>query len=144
MVSDLRSLGVVGAKVLDFSSKCRIIFLAQGPVNKVSILRTLNEQKFVLGGNSGMVLSYWTSMEGMGVDCATMAVSGEEFRKSGMEVVRDEGGDYIFFAIWNDKKVAGASTIEVVLPSGAWVDSWLRTVGTRSTSFYVSVHGFGL
>ena len=119
-MSDLCSLGVVGVKVLDFSSKCRVIFLAQGPVNKVSVLRTLNEQEFVFGGNGGVVLSNWTSMEGMGVDCAAMTVSGEEFRKGGVEVIRDERGDYVFFAIWDDKKVVGVLLKLSCHPGPGW------------------------
>ena len=143
-MSDLCGLRVVGAKVLDFPSECRVIFLMQGPVNEVGVLRIFNEQEFVLGGNSGVVLSNWTSVKGTGVDRAATAVSGKKFREGGMEVIGDEGGDYVFFTIRDDKEVTSTSTVEVVLPSGARVNSWLRAVGTRSSSFYVSIHGFSL
>jgi len=87
-----------------------------------------------------VVLSNWASMKRMRVDCATMAISSEKFRKGSMEIVRDEGGDDVLFAIRDDKEMAGPDSVEVVLPSGPWVDSWLRAVGTRSPSFYVSIH----
>jgi len=61
-----------------------------------------------------------------------------------MEIIGDKRGDDVFFAIGNNKKVAGADSIEVVLPSRTWVDAWLGTVGTWSPSFYVSVHCFSL
>jgi len=76
------------------------------------------------------------------VDRATAAISSEEFGKGGAEIVGDEGGDDVLFAIRDDKGMAGSDGIEVVLPSGPWVDSWLRAVGTRSPSFYISVHRF--
>jgi len=75
------------------------------------------------------------------VDCATMAISGKELRKGGVEVIGDEGGNNILFAIWDDKEVASADGVEVVLPSRTWVYPWLGAVGTGSASFYVSVHG---
>ena len=61
-----------------------------------------------------------------------------------MKVIGNEGGDNVFFAIWDNEEVASASTVEIVLPSWAWMDSWLRTVGARGASFYVSIHGFSL
>jgi len=76
------------------------------------------------------------------VDCATAAISSKKFRKGGVEIVGDEGGDDVLFAIRDDKEMAGSNGIKVVLPSRPWVDSWLRAVGTRSPSFYVSVHRF--
>ena len=90
-----------------------------------------------------MVLSDWASMKRTGVDCATAAISGKEFRKGGVKVIGDKGGNDVFFAIRDDKEVAGTHSIEVVLPSGTWVNFWLGTIGTWSLSFYVSVHGPG-
>ena len=87
-----------------------------------------------------MVLSHWASVKRARVDCATTAISSKEFRKGGMEIIRDEGGDDILFAIRDDKEMASSDGIKVVLPSGSWVDSWLRAVGTGSPSFYVSIH----
>ena len=141
-MSNLCGLGVVGTEVLDLSSECCIIFLAQGPIDKVSVLHTLNEQEFILGGNGGVVLSNWTSVKGTGVDHATMAVSGKEFRESGMEVIRDKGGDYVFFTIGNDKKVTGPDSVEIVLPSRTWVNSWLGAIRAGSLSLYISFHCF--
>jgi len=74
------------------------------------------------------------------VDHATAAISSKEFGKGGVEIIGDEGGDDVLFAIRDDKEMAGPDGVEVVLPSGPWVDSWLRAVGTRSPSFYISVH----
>ena len=76
------------------------------------------------------------------MDCATMAISSEEFRKGGMEIVRDEGGDDVLFAIRDDKEMAGPDSVEVVLPSRTWVYSWLGTVRAWGSPFYVSVHHF--
>ena len=90
------------------------------------------------------MLSDWASMKRVGVNCATTAVSGKEFRESGMEIIEDEGGNNILFAIWDDKEVASADGIEVVLPSRTWVYPWLGAVGTGSASFYISVHGLSL
>ena len=86
------------------------------------------------------MLSNWASMERTGVDCATTAISGKEFGKGGVEVIGDEGGDDIFFAIRDDKEMASTSGIKVVLPSGTWVNPWLGTIGTGSLYFYISVH----
>ena len=130
-------------KVLDFPSECCVIFLTQGPVNEVGVLRIFNKQEFVLGGNSSVVLSNWTSIKGTGVDHAATAVSGKKFGIGGMEVIGDEGGNYVFLAVRDDKEVASTSTIEVVLPPGARVNSWLRAVGTGSVSLCVSVPYFG-
>jgi len=76
------------------------------------------------------------------VDCATTTISGKKLGKGGVEIVGNEQGDNIFFAIWDDKEVASTSGVEVILPSRTRVDSWLGTVGTGSMSFYVSIHGF--
>jgi len=89
-----------------------------------------------------VVLSNWASVKRTRVDCATAAISSEEFRKGGVEIVGDEGGNDVLFAIRDDKEMAGSDSVKVVLPSRPWVDSWLRAVGTRSLSFYVSVHRF--
>jgi len=76
----------------------------------------------------------------MGVDRTTTAISGKEFRKGGVEIIGDEGGDDVLFAIRDDKEMASTSGIKVVLPSGTWVNPWLGTTRTGSLSFYVSVH----
>jgi len=141
-MSNLCSFGVVGAEVLDFSDECRIVSFAQGPVNEVSKLHATSKEQFVFGGNSGVVVSNWMGMKRARVDCATMAVSGKELGKGGMEIVGNERGNNIFFAIWDDKEMASTGGVEVVLPSRTWVNSWLGTVGTGSASFYVSIHGF--
>jgi len=139
---NLCSFGVVGTEVLYFSDERCVIFLAQGPVNKVGVLLTIGEQEFVLGGDGSVVLSNWTSMERMGVDRATTAVSGKELWKGGVEVIGDERGNYVLFTIRDNEKVAGASSIKVVLPPRTWVNSWLRTIGTWGTSLCVSIHRF--
>jgi len=91
-----------------------------------------------------VVLSNWASMKRTGVDCTTTAVSSKEFGKGGMEVVRDEGGDDVLFAIRDDKEVAGPDGVEVVLPSRTWVHSWLGTVRAWGSPFCISIHRFGL
>ena len=98
-----------------------------------------------------MVLSDRMSVEGARVDGTTASISGKEFRKGGVEVVRNIGGDDILVAIRNDKKVASANGIEIVLPSQTRVYAWLRASGTGSVSFCISIHclslqciGFGL
>jgi len=75
---------------------------------------------------------------------AAMSIGGEEFRKGGVEVVGDEGGDNVLFTVRNDEKVAGTNSVKVVLPPRSWVNSWLRTIGTRGASLCVSVPCFGL
>jgi len=73
---------------------------------------------------------------------ATATVGGKEFGEGGVKVIGDESGDNVFFTIWNDKEMASSHSVEVVLPSGTWVDAWLRTIGTWSLSFGVSIHDF--
>ena len=90
-----------------------------------------------------MVLSYWVSMKRVGVNYATTAISGKEFGEGSLEIIGDKGGDDVFFAIRDDKEMAGTNSVEVVLPSRTQVNAWLRTIGTGSPSFYVSVHCFG-
>jgi len=87
-----------------------------------------------------VVLSHWASVKRARVDCAATAIGSEKFRESGMEVVRNKQGDDVFFAIRNDEEMAGPDGVKVVLPSRSRVDSRLRTFGTGSLSFYVSVH----
>ena len=86
------------------------------------------------------MLPNWASVKRTRVDHATAAISSKKFGKGGMEIVGDEGGDDVLFAIRDDKEMAGPDGVKVVLPSGPWVDFWLRAIGTRSLSFYVSVH----
>jgi len=140
MASKLCGFGVVGAEILDFPNECRVIFLAQGPVNEVGELHTSSEYQFVFGGYGSVVLSDWVSMKRTRMDRTAAAISSEEFRKGGVEIVGDEGGDDVLFAIRDDEEMASPDGVEVVLPSGPRVDSWLRAVGTWSLSFYVSVH----
>ena len=59
-----------------------------------------------------------------------------------MKIIRDEGGDDVLFAVRNNKEVVGACFSEVVLPPRAWEDAWLRTIGTWSLSFGISIHSF--
>ena len=91
-----------------------------------------------------MVVSDRTSVEGTRMDGTTMSIGGKEFRKGGVEVVRNERGDDILVAIRNDKKVASASGVEVVFPSRTGMYAWLRTSGTWSVSFCVSIHHLSL
>jgi len=91
-----------------------------------------------------MVLPNGAGMKRTRVDCAAAAVSSEEFRKGGMEIIRDKGGDDILFAIRDDKEVTGPDGVEVVLPSRTWIHSGLGTVRAWGPSFYISVHCFSL
>jgi len=143
VAGELCGLGIVGAEVLDFSNKCCIVFLAQSPINKVSELHTTGEQQFVFGGYGSVVLSNWASVKGTGMDCTTMAVSSQEFRKGGVKIVRDEGGNDVLFTIGDDEEMAGLDSIKVVLLARTGVYSWLRAGGTGGTSLCVSIHGFG-
>jgi len=74
------------------------------------------------------------------MDRTAAAISSKEFGKGGVEIVGDEGGDDVLFAIRDDEEMASPDGVKVVLPSGPRVDSWLRAVGTWSLSFYVSIH----
>jgi len=87
-----------------------------------------------------VVLSHWASMKRARVDRAATAIGSEKFREGGVEVIRNKWGNNVFFAIRNDEEMAGPNGIEVVLPSRSRVDSRLRTVGTGSLSFYVSIY----
>jgi len=86
------------------------------------------------------VLPNRASMKGVRVDCATATISGKELREGCMEVVGNEGGDDVLFAIWNDKEVASTGSIEIVLPSRTWVNFWLGTIRTGSAFFCISIH----
>ena len=87
-----------------------------------------------------MVLSDWASVKRTRMDCAATTISGKEFGKSGVEIIRDEGGNDIFFAIRDDKEMAGTNGVKIVLPSWTWVNAWLGTVGTGSLFLYLNVH----
>jgi len=91
-----------------------------------------------------MVLSDRTSMKGARVDSTTASIGGKKFGKGGVKVVRNEGGNDIFIAIRNDKKVASANCIEIVFPSQTRMNTWLRTSRARSASFCVSIHHLSL
>jgi len=90
-----------------------------------------------------MVLPNWASMKRTGVDCAAMAISGKEFGKGGVEVVGDEGGDNVLFAIGDDKEMMGANGVKVVLPSRARENARLRTSRARSAFFSFCIHSLG-
>ena len=81
--------------------------------------------------------------EGARVDGTTTSDSGEEFRKGGVEIVGNEQGDNVLFAIGDNEKVAGAHSVEVVLPSGTREDARLGTCWTRSAFLGLFVHGVG-
>jgi len=89
------------------------------------------------------VLPNWASVKGARMDGASATISGKEFGKGGMEVVRNERGDDVLFTIWDDEEVAGTHGVEVVLPPGTGKDTRLGTSGTRSAFFSISVHCFG-
>ena len=90
-----------------------------------------------------MVLSDSMSIEGMGMDSAAATISRKQFGECGVKVIGNEWHNNIFFAIWDDKEVAGAHGIEIVLPSRARVDTWLRTSGTGGALLGCSVHCLG-
>ena len=77
------------------------------------------------------------------MDCAAATVCGKELGESGMEIIRNKGGNDVLLAIGNDKEVAGACGCEVILPAGAGENTRLGTIGTRSLSLCVSICGFG-
>ena len=89
-----------------------------------------------------MVMPDWTSMEGARVDHTAMSISGQELGESGVEVIRDEGGNHILIAVRNDKKVTRTNGVEVVLPSWTGEYSWLRARGARGAFLCVSIHRF--
>jgi len=62
-------------------------------------------------------------MKRTGVDHATAAISSEELGKGGMEVIGDEGGDDVLFAIRDDEEMVGPDGVKVVLPSRTWMYS---------------------
>ena len=143
MASELRGFRMVSAEVLHFPDEYRIVFFVQGPVNEVGELHTTSEQEFVFRRNGSVVVSDWVSMERAGMNCATVAVSSKKFREGGMEIVGDEGGNNVFLAIRDNKEMASANGIEVVLPSRTWLNFWLGTIGAQSTPLRVSVHSLG-
>jgi len=89
------------------------------------------------------VLPYWASVERARVDCTAMTIGGKKLREGGMEVVGNEGGNNVLFAVGDNKKVVGANGIEVVLPSGTRQDAGLGTSRTGSVLFSLYVHGLG-
>ena len=76
------------------------------------------------------------------MDRTTMAISSKEFGKGGVEIIRDEGGNDVLFAIRDDKEMAGPDGVKVVLPSRTWVYSWLGAARAWGLFFYISVHRF--
>jgi len=90
------------------------------------------------------VVSNRMGMEGARVNCAATSIGGKEFRECRVKVVRNKGGNDVFIAVGNNKKVACADGVEVVLPTQAREYTRLGAGRTRSASFYVSVHCFGL
>ena len=91
-----------------------------------------------------MVLPDGTGMKGARVDGATASVSGEKFRKGGVEIIGNEGGNDVFIAVGDDEEVTRTNSVKVVLPAGTREDTWLGACGARSASLHVSVHHFSL
>ena len=90
-----------------------------------------------------MVVSDSASMEGTGMDSAAPTISRKQFGEGHVKVIGNEWRDNIFFAIWDNKEVMGACGIEIVLPSRARVNAWLRTSGTGGVLLGFSVYCFG-
>jgi len=91
-----------------------------------------------------MVLSDRTGVKGARVDSTVTSISGEKLGKGHVEVVRNEGGDYVLIAIGDNKEVTHTNGVEVVLPTGARKYTWLRACRTGSMSLCVSVPCFSL
>ena len=118
-MGDLAGFGMVSAEVLDFTLQCGIVLSLQGPIHQVGELCSLSQQELVFRGDGSVVLSDGTGVKGARVDSATASIGGKEFRKGGVEVVGDKGGDDVLVAIRNDKKVTRTNSVEVVLPARA-------------------------
>jgi len=91
-----------------------------------------------------VVLPDRTGMKGARVDGATASVSGKNFRKGGVEIIGNEGGNDVFVAVGDDKEVTCTNSVEVVLPARTGEDTWLGACGTGSASLCISVHCFSL
>ena len=89
-----------------------------------------------------MVLSDRAGVKGTRVDGTTTSVGGKELGEGCMEVVGDEGGNDVLVTVGNDEEVTRTNGVEVVLPAGARIYSWLRAGGTRGASLCISVHRF--
>jgi len=127
-------------EVLNFALECGVVFTNKCPIYKISKLCTFSQKEFIFGGDGSVVVADRISMKRVRVDDTATTVGGKEFREGGMEIIRDEGGDDILFSIGDNKEMASAGGIEVVLPSRTWEDAWLRTTRTGSMSFSVSIH----
>jgi len=91
-----------------------------------------------------VVLPDGAGVKGARMDSATASIGSEQFRKGCVKVIRNEWGNDILVAVWNDKEVTRTNGIEIVLPTRAREHTRLRTCGTRGTSLCISVHCFGL
>ena len=60
-----------------------------------------------------------------------------------MEIIGNKRGNDILFTIRDDKEVAGACAVEIVLPSRTWEDTWLRAGGTGGLSFGIGIYRVG-
>jgi len=78
------------------------------------------------------------------VNRAASSIGGKELGECCVKVVRNKRGNDVFIAVGNDKKVACADGVKVVLPAWAREYTRLRAGRTRSVSFCISIHCFGL
>ena len=141
LLSQLGGFLVVGSKVLDLTSQGWVFFLSYCIVDGIGIDSFVDKKEFVTRRERGARLSVGTSMKGARVDCTVATIGRQELGERTSHVVTNEGGDYVFFAIRDDKVVAGVSLSPILNPARSRVDAGLRTCGARGLPFGVSLLG---
>jgi len=72
------------------------------------------------------------------VNRAATSISGKELREGHVKIIRDEGGDDVFFAVRDNKEVTCTNGVKVVLPARARVSRPTTGYGSRdATTMYL-------
>ena len=138
MFSEANGVRIVSAKVLHFALEGSVDFLLSSPVDRICMNSVLNEE--LLDTWSIRASSHrWvcTGMERARVNGAAQSSCCQEFRKGGIEVVRNEGGNDILFSVGDDEKVSSAGGVPVVAPSWTRKPTGLGSVRSWSGVFLI-------
>ena len=129
---------MVSAEVLDFTLKGSIILLSKSPVDCICMNSVCNEELFcswqIRASSNRWVC---VGMERLRMNGTAQSLYCQKFRKGGIKIVGDEGGNGVLFAIGNDKEVVGASSIPIIVPSWAGKSTGLRPFWSWSGMFFI-------
>ena len=135
---EAKGVRLVGAKVLEFAQEGSVVLLSSSPVDCISMNFICHKELLdtwpIRASSHGWVCM---GMERPRMNGASMPLGRQKLQKGAVKVIGDERGDGVLLAIGDNKKVASSSGIPVIMPSGSWKHTGLRTIWGWSGMFLV-------